>query len=231
MSLETNKAYPNETYLTAGLGAATGGIGANAVLKTRLYNTAKKTTKAFNQTPEACDVFIKKHNNLLTKASSSKKGFFGKLNKTYNKMVANGENPVEAIKKTTSEVIDNYRNNAMRKLSPKLVGEELNNGINKISQKNITEDIYKSFKSVKKLPNIGIVFGATLLGAIGGCMIKEIVSKDKAPKETVKNNPKKEETKSLKEDSKIAAKKEKTKTPKKEIFGAKDDLKTKITKN
>lgn len=222
MTVETNN-ISKETYLTAGAGALVGGLGANAIVKTRLHNISKNAVKAFNQTPTECDSFVKKYNNLLTKATSSKKGFFGKVNIACEKLVKDGEDITEAIKKSTSDIIDGYRNRAARQLNPKLSGEKFKEGINALTNKSLTKDVYKSFKNVCALQTGVIIAAATALGTIGACVVKALITKGNNPKEAI------DQTNKNLDDTQLAL------APKKEdgieVYGAKDEFKTKITKS
>lgn len=188
MAVENNQTQiPKESYITAGTGAAIGGVGTYGVIHSKLSHLAKNTVKAFSGKMDDCDAFVKKNDEIITRAIDSKKGFFGKINKTISSIKKSGDEATDTIAKSTSDVVDFYRDKAAKKLNPKMTGKALSDGINDLSNKYISKDVLKSFKDVKKYETIVKVSGAALLGAIGACVIKEAVKKYAASKQTKQN--------------------------------------------
>lgn len=187
MTIENNQTQiPKESYITAGTGAAIGGVGTYGVIHSKLSHLAKDTVKAFSGKMDDCDAFVKKHDEIISRTIDSKKGFFGKINKTISSIRNGGDEMTDAIAKSTSDVVDCYRNKAAKKLAPKISGEGLKEGINNLSNKYISKDVLKSFKDVKKYETIVKVSAATLIGAVGACVLKEVVKKyieSKQPKQ------------------------------------------------
>ena len=172
----TNKKISSDSYLTAATGAVvSGGVvaGANHI---KLKNLADKTVSAFNSTPFECDQFVKKNNGFLSRAIESKRGFFGKINKAI-KNLSNPDEIAESVKKSSSDLIDGYRNKAARKIGNTMEGNALKKGISELSNKYLSKDILKSFKDATRMQNILKVSGAVLFGAVAACAIKEVVSR------------------------------------------------------
>ena len=192
----TNNKISTDSYLTAAAGATISGATVSGVNNFRLKKLADKTVKAFNSIPTECDQFVKKNNEFLTRAVEAKKGFFGKINKSL-KGLSNPDEIAETVKKSSSDLIDGYRNKAARKIGTTLEGESLKKGVSELSNKYLSKDIFKSFKDVTRLQNVLMVSGAVLLGAIGACAIKEIISRkaDKASQIQGKEKTSKTETK------------------------------------
>ena len=111
----TNNNVKTDSYLAAAAGATISGATVSGVNNFRLKKLADKTVKAFNSTPTECDQFVKKNNEFLTRAVEAKKGFFGKINKSL-KGLSNPDEIAETVKKSSSDLIDGYRNNAARKI-------------------------------------------------------------------------------------------------------------------
>lgn len=172
----TNNKISTDSYLTAATGAVVSGASVAGANHLKLKNLADKTVKAFNSTPTECDQFVKKNNEFLTRAVEAKKGFFGKINKSL-KGLSNPDEIADAVKKSSSDLIDGYRNQAARKIGTTLEGESLKKGVSELSNKYLSKDIFKSFKNVNKLQNILAVSAAVLLGAIGACAIKEVAQR------------------------------------------------------
>ena len=181
----TNNKISTDSYLTAAAGAVVSGGAVAGANHLKLKNLADKTVKAFNSTPTECDQFVKKNNEFLTRAVEAKKGFFGKINKTL-KGLSNPDEIADTVKKSSSDLIDGYRNNAARKIGTTLEGDKLKKGINELSNKYLSKDIFKSFKNVNKLQNILAVSAAVLLGAVGACAIKEVATRKLNP-DSIKN--------------------------------------------
>lgn len=108
------------------------------------------------------------------------KKVFGKINKSL-KGLSNPDEIAETVKKSSSDLIDGYRNNAARKIGTTLEGDKLKKGISELSNKYLSKDIFKSFKSANKMQNILAVSAAVLLGAIGACAIKEVATRKLNP--------------------------------------------------
>lgn len=172
----TNNKISTDSYLTAATGAVVSGASVAGANHIKLKNLADKTVKAFNSTPTECDQFVKKNNEFLTRAVEAKKGFFGKINKSL-KGLSNPDEIADTVKKSSSDLIDGYRNQAARKIGTTLEGESLKKGVSELSNKYLSKDIFKSFKNVNKLQNILAVSAAVLLGAIGACAIKEVLTR------------------------------------------------------
>lgn len=172
----TNNKISTDSYLTAATGAVVSGGAVAGVNHLKLKNLADKTVKAFNSTPMECDQFVKKNNDFLTRAVEAKKGFFGKINKSL-KGLSNPDEIADTVKKSSSDLIDGYRNKAARKIGTTLEGESLKKGVSELSNKYLSKDIFKSFKNVNKMQNILAVSAAVLLGAIGACAIKEVAKR------------------------------------------------------
>lgn len=172
----TNNKISTDSYLTAAAGAVVSGASVAGANHLKLKNLADKTVKAFNSTPTECDQFVKKNNEFLTRAVEAKKGFFGKINKSL-KGLSNPDEIADTVKKSSSDLIDGYRDKAARKIGTSLEGESLKKGVSELSNKYLSKDIFKSFKNVNKLQNILAVSAAVLLGAIGACAIKEVLTR------------------------------------------------------
>lgn len=170
----------NDTYTAAGAGALAGGLGTYGVINARLNHIAKGTTKAFDGSIKDCDTFVKKHNELITKAVESKKGFFGKINKLIGKNVQSQDDLAKKVSESTSKIVDGYREAATKKLGKKLSGEALQEGVDKLSRKKLTKDILKSYKNVTKAGRILAVAGAALIGTVGGCIINRLIKNQNA---------------------------------------------------
>ena len=181
----TNNKISTDSYLTAAAGAVVSGASVAGANHLKLKNLADKTVKAFNSTPTECDQFVKKNNEFLTRAVEAKKGFFGKINKSL-KGLSNPDEIAETVKKSSSDLIDGYRNKAARKIGTTLEGDKLKKGISELSNKYLSKDIFKSFKSANKMQNILTVSAAVLLGAIGACAIKEVATRKLNP-DSIKN--------------------------------------------
>lgn len=181
----TNNNVKTDSYLTAAAGATISGATVSGVNNFRLKKLADKTVKAFNSTPTECDQFVKKNNEFLTRAVEAKKGFFGKINKSL-KGLSNPDEIAETVKKSSSDLIDGYRNNAARKIGTTLEGENLKKGVSELSNKYLSKDIFKSFKNANRMQNILAVSAAVLLGAIGACAIKEVATRKLNP-DSIKN--------------------------------------------
>lgn len=181
----TNNKISTDSYLTAAAGAVVSGASVAGANHLKLKNLADKTVKAFNSTPTECDQFVKKNNEFLTRAVEAKKGFFGKINKTL-KGLSNPDEIADTVKKSSSDLIDGYRNKAARKIGTTLEGESLKKGVSELSNKYLSKDIFKSFKNVNKLQNILAVSAAVLLGAVGACAIKEVATRKLNP-DSIKN--------------------------------------------
>ena len=181
----TNNKISTDSYLTAATGAVVSGASVAGANHLKLKNLADKTVKAFNSTPTECDQFVKKNNEFLTRAVEAKKGFFGKINKSL-KGLSNPDEIAGTVKKSSSDLIDGYRNQAARKIGTTLEGENLKKGVSELSNKYLSKDIFKSFKNVNKLQNILAVSAAVLLGAIGACAIKEVATRKLNP-DSIKN--------------------------------------------
>ena len=171
----TKSEISKDSYTAAATGALTAGAGTYGVINSKLKHLADDTVKAFNSPAADCDVFVKKHDDIIQKAVDSKKGFFGKVNKAL-KGVEN-DKITETVNKTTSSLIDGYRDKAAKKIGLKAEGAELKKSINDLGNKFLSKDILKSYKDVNKYKNLLAVSGAIILGAIGGCIIKEVVSR------------------------------------------------------
>lgn len=171
----TKSEISKDSYTAAATGALTAGAGTYGVINLKLKHLADDTVKAFNSSAADCDVFVKKHDDIIQKAVDSKKGFFGKVNKAL-KGVEN-DKITETVNKTTSSLIDGYRDKAAKRIGLKAEGAELKKSINDMANKFLSKDILKSYKDVNKYKNLLAVSGAIILGAIGGCIIKEVVSR------------------------------------------------------
>ena len=184
----TNNNVKTDSYLTAAAGATISGATVSGVNNFRLKKLADKTVKAFNSTPTECDQFVKKNNEFLTRAVEAKKGFFGKINKSL-KGLSDPNEIAETVKKSSSDLIDGYRNNAARKIGTTLEGENLKKGVSELSNKYLSKDIFKSFKNANRMQNILAVSAAVLLGAIGACAIKEVAARkmSNSEKQTVQD--------------------------------------------
>lgn len=181
----TNNNVKTDSYLTAAAGATISGATVSGVNNFRLKKLADKTVKAFNSTPTECDQFVKKNNEFLTRAVEAKKGFFGKINKSL-KGLSNPDEIAETVKKSSSDLIDGYRNSAARKIGTTLEGDKLKKGISELSNKYLSKDIFKSFKNANRMQNVLAVSAAVLLGAIGACAIKEVAARKLNP-DSIKN--------------------------------------------
>ncbi len=175
-SLNNNTQQNNPYTATAGAGAIAGGLGTYGVINTRLKNIANNTVKALDKPSAAGDAFIRKHDDLITRAVESKRGFFGKINKAL-KGVTGPDNIQNSVNTNTNAVIDGYRDKAAKKIGAKLSGQQLENKINETANKYLSKDILKSFKNVNKYQNILMVSAAVVLGAIGACAVKEVASR------------------------------------------------------
>ena len=171
----TKSEISKDSYTAAAAGALTAGAGTYGVINLKLKHLADDTVKAFNSSAADCDAFVKKNDDIIQKAVDSKKGFFGKVNKAL-KGVEN-DKITETVNKTTSSLIDGYRDKAAKKIGLKAEGAELKKSVNDLGNKFLSKDILKSYKDVNKYKNLLAVSGAVILGAIGGCIIKEIVSR------------------------------------------------------
>lgn len=191
MTIEANRPeISKENYMTAGAGALIGGAGTYGVINTRLNSIAKKTVKALNGTSTDCDAFVKKHDELLSRAVDSKKGFFGKVNKALKNLTGSANGDLTAVRQASDPVIDGYTLKAAKKINSKYKGEDLEKGINNLRNKFLSKDISKSFKDVKKFETIVKVSGAALLGVIGAFTVRNLIAKhmeNKAPKEPAKS--------------------------------------------
>lgn len=210
----TNNKISTDSYLTAATGAVVSGAVVSGVNNHGLKRLADKTVQAFNSAPAECDQFVRKHNDFLNRAVEAKKGFFGKINKSL-KGLTNPDEIADAVKKSSSDLIDGYRNNAARKIGSTLEGENLKKGVSELSNKYLSKDIFKSFKDVTRLQNVLMVSGAVLLGAIGACAIKEIISRKADKASQIQGKEKTSKTEPKVKDKKTKAEKAELKKDKK----------------
>lgn len=191
-----NSDITKDNYITTGAGALTGAVGASCVINGRINHIAKNTVKALHKNSAECDVFVKKHEDLLTKASLSKRGFFGKINK-----LIKGADATEAdIAKSTEETVAKYTQRALKKFSKKKgSAEKIAEQTAAFKDKLITKDVAKSIKSASKYKNILIILGASVAGIFLVPAIKDIANKLTSEKiiRKTENQIKKEEGEKL----------------------------------
>ncbi len=243
MSIESPKVNINkDDYATVGAGAVLGGAGTYGILSRKQIKFGQKMIDALNKNKSECDTFIKKHDNLISKATSSKRGFFGKLNKSFSKLSPDDENLGKTIKDNVANVIGKYRAKSIEKLGENATKEQ----IKTLEDKLISKDITKSLKNAAKFENILKISGAVVLGAVGLSILRQIGMKlasnriiNKTEKEVAKDELKagketdKKELKAGKEADKKELKTEKNngdKADKVQSHTNKKDEKTKTTK-
>jgi len=186
----------NDNYITTGAGALTGAVGASCIINGRINHIAKNTVKALHKNSAECDVFVKKHENLLMKTSLSKRGFFGKI----NKLIKGTDASSTDIKKSTEEVVSQYAERAAKKFAKKKgAAEKIAEQTSAFKDKLIKKDIAKSIKNVSKYKNILIILGATAAGMFALPAIKEMANKLTSEKiiRKTENEIKKEEGEKL----------------------------------
>lgn len=171
MSIESPKVNINkDDYATVGAGAVLGGVGTYGVLSRKQIKFGQKMVDALNKNKSECDTFIKKHDNLISKATSSKKGFFGKLNKSFAKLSPNDENLGKTIKDNVANVIGEYKAKSIEKLGENAAKEQ----VKTLEDKLISKDITKSLKNATKFENVLKISGAVVLGAVGLSILRQI---------------------------------------------------------
>lgn len=150
----------------SGVGTIVGGaVGIGAT--NRHYNKiAEKTVKMFNGELNHADRFVRKHDELLTSAVNSKKGFFGKV----AQIVKNNASDAEwgdKVDDATQMVVDTFRGkaqNALKKSS--LEGDELESAVKKLSDTKITKSIAKSLKDAAKDKRIKVILASVVIGTL-----------------------------------------------------------------
>lgn len=171
MSIETSKVNINkDDCATVGAGAILGGIGTYGVLSHKQKRFGQKMVNALNRSKSECDTFVKKYDSLISKATSSRKGFFGKLNKSFAKLSPDDENLGKTIKDNVANVIGKYKSKSLKKLGDKATKEQ----IKTLEDKLISKDITKSLKNATKFENILKISGAVILGAVGLSVLREV---------------------------------------------------------